>query len=183
DAEKWLYQLENVQSLIFAIDLSCYDQRSSDKPVPNRMAENMAFVDRIINLRCFQRTAVIIIFNHVRIFKQKLAIFPLRKCFLDFEGGDEVNEAKTFLMEKFVQLNQTKGRGIHCHFTDIDDLSLFQNVIGSLKDIIVHSNVRSSVIREEMGIASCGKEYVTQKIEDLEKHSAINVQDFGREIA
>jgi guanine nucleotide-binding protein G(i) subunit alpha len=121
------------------------------------MAENMAFFDRIINLKWFQQTAIVILFNHISILKRKLTLSPLCDHFPEFGGGVDLDEARKFLTESFVRLNRSKGRGVYCHFTDIDDATIFQHVMVSLKDIIVHSNVRSSVIQEGMGFSSTRK--------------------------
>jgi guanine nucleotide-binding protein subunit alpha len=106
ERKKWIHCFENVTSIIYTVALSEYDQVLLEESSQNRMMEALVLFDSIVNSRWFQRTSIILFLNKLDVFRNKLSRSPLGKYFPDYLGGNDVNRAAKYLLERFNQLNR-----------------------------------------------------------------------------
>lgn len=72
------------------------------------MMESLVLFDSLVNSRWFSKTTVFLFFNKVDLFKQKLKTSPLASYFPDYNGGNDVDCAVKYLLERFHQVNRAK---------------------------------------------------------------------------
>ena len=71
--------------------------------------------DLIIHHYLFTQAPILLIFNDIRRFKEKVQISPLRNYFPDYEGGADGAAACDHILNRFVCLNKDT-RKIYAHF-------------------------------------------------------------------
>ena len=63
--------------------------------------------------RWFTKTSIILFLNKIDLFRAKLPSSPLNLTFPEYTGGSNYNTACSFLLEKFVGLNQNPSKSIY----------------------------------------------------------------------
>ena len=91
ERKKWIHQFENIASVIFIVDLCCYDEVALEDREVNRMTEALTILDSIANEKWFRDTSIILLLHNINQFEQKLDKVPLKNYFSDFNGGNDVN--------------------------------------------------------------------------------------------
>ena len=81
---KLIYQFENVTSIVFAVDLSCYDVASFEELSLTQIIENMLLFEPLAKAPWFSHKSFFLLLCNVQRFKQKLPCSPLRDYFPDF---------------------------------------------------------------------------------------------------
>lgn len=169
ERKKWIHCFENVTSIIFLVAISEYDQRLYEDESVNRMQEAMTLFDSICNSRWFIRTSIvgwplffrhlksdkftltrfltpplqILFLNKIDIFREKLPVSPISEYFPDYRGGDNNYDAAcSFLLDKFVSLNQNLDKSVYAHFTCATDTKQLAFVLNAVNDVIIQNNLR-----------------------------------------
>jgi guanine nucleotide-binding protein subunit alpha len=132
--KKWIHQFENVDSIIYVVNLAEYDQVVLEDWSQNRMMASLAFFDSVVNSRWFMRTPVILFLNNVSLFKEKLLRSPLSIYFPDYSGGADVSRAAEYILSRFNQVQRTQ-LNFYAHLTEEDDTSNLRLVFAVLKEI------------------------------------------------
>ncbi|KAJ7062355.1 G-protein alpha subunit-domain-containing protein [Mycena amicta] len=104
-SRKWLPNLENVDAIIYMVDLSLYDQtihpEDSAEPVNGLHSALRQFEEVCAKT---DRTTFIVLLNKLDLFSSKLEQVPLRDHFPDFEGPDTVAASCAYLVKRFREL-------------------------------------------------------------------------------
>lgn len=108
ERKKWIHCFEAVNSIIFCVSLSEYDQVLLEESRQNRMMESLVLFESVVNSRWFLRTTIILFLNKIDIFRQKIKKIPLKRYFPDYKGGTDANEAARYILERFHQTNRAK---------------------------------------------------------------------------
>ncbi|KAG8898794.1 guanine nucleotide-binding protein subunit alpha [Tulasnella sp. 403] len=146
ERKKWIHCFDNVSALVFMVSLSEYDQMLYEAEDVNRMSEALTLFDSISNSRWFVNTQVIVFFNKIDLFAEKLARSPLSNYFPDYQGAsDDYPAACEFLKQKF--LNVYRGDDpdrIHSFLTCATDSRQIQMIMDSVQEILLMANLRSA---------------------------------------
>ena len=143
ERKKWIHCFQDVTALIFFVSLSEYDQKLYEDDNVNRMHESIRLFDEICNSRWFKSASIIIFFNKRDLFEEKIKIRDLKCCFLDYSGGNDYNNALTFIQQKFMSLNKTE-QTLYPHVTCATDTNNVRAVFEAVRDIILQKAFSAS---------------------------------------
>jgi guanine nucleotide-binding protein G(i) subunit alpha len=141
ERRKWIHCFENVPSIIFVVNLACYDEVLLEESSQNRMMESLVFFDSIVNSRWFMRTSVILLLTNIKLFRSKLAWSPLANYFPDYSGGNDANRAAKYIVWRFNQVNRTH-LNLYPHLVDITDTTSVRLVFAAIKESLLQSILR-----------------------------------------
>lgn len=144
ERKKWIHCFEDVTAIIFIVALSEYDQVLVEDETTNRMHESLRLFDSICNNKWFVNTSIILFLNKKDLFEEKIARSSLKKCFPDYQGKDEYNEASEYIQAQFVAQNKSEQKEIYCHLTCATDTQNVQFVFDAVTDVIITNNLRAS---------------------------------------
>jgi guanine nucleotide-binding protein G(i) subunit alpha len=143
ESRKWIHQLENADSIIFSVDLSCYNQVLLEHSNQNKMMESLVLFDSVVNSRWFMRTSVILLLCNVALFRQKMARDPLENYFPDYSGGNDLNKAAKYLLWRFNQVNRAH-LNLYPHLYEATDTSNIWLVFSAITKSILHNALKNS---------------------------------------
>jgi GTPase SAR1 family protein len=141
ERKKWIHCFDNVTAVIFVTSLSEYDQKCYEDDSTLRMKESLVLFDEICNSRYFQDTPIMLFFNKLDLFREKIKKIDLSTCFEDYTDGCDYDKALKFIQNAFLSLNREEGKTIYCHFTCATDTDNIKNVFDNVKDIILKNNI------------------------------------------
>ncbi|KAJ4461121.1 putative Guanine nucleotide-binding protein alpha-1 subunit [Paratrimastix pyriformis] len=111
----------------------------------NRMQESLLLFEELCNCKWFRDTSIILFLNKLDLFIDKIkAGADLRVCFPEYRGGNNIDAAKAFIRDRFVELNQSENKQIYPHETCATDTQNIKFVFDAVKDIILQINLRGS---------------------------------------
>jgi len=143
ERKKWIHCFENVTALVFLVSLSEYDQMLYEDESVNRMQEALTLFDSICNSRWFVKTSIILFLNKIDLFSEKLPRSPLGDYFPDYIGGDNYDAACSYLLNRFVSLNQSAAtKQIYAHYTCATDTNQIKFVLSAIQDILLQLHLR-----------------------------------------
>ena len=140
---KWLHCFEHVSAIIFVVACSEYDQVLREDTTVNRMQESLRLFSSICSSKWFVRTAMILFFNKMDVFQEKLKKSSLKVCFPKYCGSQNFDEARGFISTQFA-LQICNEREIYLHFTCAKDQTNVKTVFNACKDQF-SLNTRSSI--------------------------------------
>lgn len=130
---------ENVTSVIFFVDLSCYDQRIETW---KKLQESILNFDSMANSRCFMRSSFTLFLN-IGAFPEKLRHSPLSNYFPDSEGGNNTKRGLDYISRCFQ--NVWRGSDLHLRlyicYGEVGNHSAFRIVYQTIRDAIMYNNM------------------------------------------
>lgn len=161
ERKKWIHCFENVKAIMFITSLSEYDQTLAEDPSRNRMRESLTLFDGIVNLPWFEHTSIILFFNKVDIFREKIELVPLENTFPDFiefseqykkekemeqepaneEGTENFEYGQVFIKEMYFSRTD---RRIYPMATTATNTENIEYVWKCVKHTILHANLATS---------------------------------------
>lgn len=89
DKNKWIEIFRGVTAVIFCVDISGYDYvYVPSNPKSNQLSFSMQTFKEILDSKWLKHAAIILWFNKVKSFKEKLEKKELKTYFPDFEGKE-----------------------------------------------------------------------------------------------
>jgi GTPase SAR1 family protein len=143
ERKKWIHCFDNVTAVIFVTAMSEYDLKCYEDDSTMRMKESLVLFDEICNSRYFQDTDIILFFNKLDLFKEKIKNVDLKVCFPDYTGGCDYDSASKYIEKEFRDRNQDDGKEIYAHFTCATDTNNIKNVFDNIKEIILKNNIKN----------------------------------------
>jgi len=144
ERRKWISTFDCVTAVLFCISIAEYDQVLREDRTQNRMRESLLLFEEIFNSKIFERIDFILFFNKMDLFPDKVATKPLTICFPDYPGSTDVDYAKNYIADRFLELRNmqnTRHKAYH-HFTcaiDRENMKkIFMNVKRTLLDETLH---------------------------------------------
>lgn len=117
EKKKWFHQFEDIDSIIFFVDLSQYDEIIFlDESSKNKLMENLFLFDSVVNSQWLSHASIILLFRNIGPFKEKLESKPLSNYFPDYEDGNHVNEASGYFLSRFERINRLRLH-LYPHFS------------------------------------------------------------------
>lgn len=110
----------------------------------NRMIESMQLFNSICNSTWFLSTAMILFMNKKDLFMEKIQRVNITTAFPDYEGGQNYEEAVSFIKQKFAELNLNPDKKtIYMHETCATDTNQVQQncPVGPLKSVNFRYNL------------------------------------------
>lgn len=104
ERKKWINFFDNVDAILFVVNLAGYAKVCFEDQKVNRMSEAMKVFFDISNNELFKDTPLYIFFNKKDLFEEYLRTKPLKNHFDDYDGADNVQEALPFIKKKFSEL-------------------------------------------------------------------------------
>jgi GTPase SAR1 family protein len=138
ERRKWIHCFEDVTAIIFCVAISEYDLKLYEDNETNRMHESLQLFKELCNTKWFQTTAFILFLNKKDIFEEKIRRVPLSVCFNDYNGPQTYEASSTFVRERFLELNENKGKTIYSHLTCATDTDNIIVVFNAVRDIILN---------------------------------------------
>lgn len=142
ERKKWIHCFENVTAVLFFVALSEYDLTLYEDDQTNRMHESMKIFDEICNSRWFAQVPIIIFFNKKDLFAEKLKTVSLTVAFPDYTGSSEPEEARKYIRDQFLELNENEAKAITCHFTCATDRNDTSKVFDSVAELLVMQSLK-----------------------------------------
>lgn len=147
ERKKWIHCFEGVQTLLFMVALSGYDQCLVEDQNANQMHEAMMLFESLVNGEWFKRKPIILFLNKMDLFKAKLAISPISKHFPDYNGSDSnFDAAAKYFADRFRGINRIPDREIYIHYTNATDTTLLKATMDSVQDMIIQKNLHSLIL-------------------------------------
>jgi len=140
ERKKWIKFREGDEVpdlVLFAVDISAYDLVLYEDHTSNRMQEDLALFETMINSKWLAKTRFILIFTKMDIFERKILKNPIKDYFPDF-AGDETSpdDTKYYIGNRFLSLNRDEANEIKTMYTSFsggynESTRLVLNVITS----------------------------------------------------
>lgn len=147
ERKKWIHCFDNVTAVLFVVAISGYDQCLVEDRDSNQMHESLMLFDAICNSPWFINTSMILFFNKIDIFKEKIHVSPVSKWFPDFQGDDDdFVQTSTYFNKRFQRLNQNTSKRVYTHNTDATDTTLLEHVMVTVSDIILNENISTLIL-------------------------------------
>lgn len=86
----WNSTFENVDTIIFTCDVSCYNIVLVEDSTQNRMLEQLSLFEALVNQGCFINSQIVVIFTKEdKVTARKLLASPFQAKFPDYNGHPE----------------------------------------------------------------------------------------------
>ena len=141
ERKKWLHCFDSVNSVVFVVAMSEYDQFLDEDASVNRMHESIKLFDSICNIKWFIKASMMLFLNKKDVFDEKILYAPLCQCFREYTGADNKYEASNYIWEQFSKQNKSK-RQLYMHFTCAKDTSNVHVVFDVVCDTIIHTSMK-----------------------------------------
>ena len=135
ERKKWLHCFETVNTVLFVVSMSEYDQNLEEDHTVNRMKESIKLFASVSNVKWFAKASMLLFLNKKDVFDDKILYSPLNQCFETYNGTNDKDEAAQYISDQFIEQNRT-GRDVYCHFTCAQDSENISVVFNAVSDII-----------------------------------------------
>ena len=137
---KWMQCFECVTLIIFIVDISEYDEilLENDGQM-NALEESRNDFKTLLCYPWFQKTSVLLFFNNIDVFEEKIKVSDLSNYFPDFNGATKnAKAAREFVLRMFVDVNSNAERKIYSHFICPTDTESMRFIFAAVKDAILY---------------------------------------------
>jgi guanine nucleotide-binding protein subunit alpha len=148
ERKKWIHCFENVNSLLFLVAISGYDQCLVEDKDGNQMNEALMLWESIANSHWFAKSSLILFLNKMDLFREKLPRSPITDYgFTDYHGPpDDYKAASKYFLDKFRALNRNTEKEIYGYFTNATDTNLLKITMGAVQDTIIQRNLKQLIL-------------------------------------
>ncbi|KAJ3427937.1 guanine nucleotide-binding protein g(o) subunit alpha [Anaeramoeba flamelloides] len=144
ERRKWVHHFDDVDLLIFVIALDGYSQKLFENNNINRMHESLEVFDQITNNDYFKKKDLVILFNKIDIFEQKIAKVPIKNTFPEYKGQDNYEEGKVFFKQKFLNsIKKSNKRSISTYFTCGTETNTMKSVFENMRKTLIQKYINS----------------------------------------
>ncbi|KAJ3436761.1 guanine nucleotide-binding protein g(o) subunit alpha [Anaeramoeba flamelloides] len=142
ERRKWIHQFDDVTLIIYVVATSEYNQQLFEDESVNRMQESLTLFTKTANNEYFKEKNCVIFFNKMDLFEKKIKKYDFSKCFPDYEGGNDLDEAKKFIKKKFIEVGQNGQRNIFAHYTCATDTRNIEKVFDAVNVSILENTLK-----------------------------------------
>jgi len=114
EGRKWIHCFDSVTMILFCTSLTEYDICSNGDPDQNWMKDSIMLFDELCNAAWFKNTPFAIFMNNVDLFRIKIPQVSLTKCFPEYTGGPDFENAKTYIQQKYIEKDK-RNRTIYTY--------------------------------------------------------------------
>ena len=143
ERRKWIQCFGDVTGIIFVVATSGYDMVLREDSSQNRLQESLELFGSIWKNRWLENVSVVLFLNKIDLLQKKLPYSDMGKYFSDYTGGNDVEAAKRFIENRFIQIGKpTEFKRVYSHFTVATDTENVKKVFAAVRDIILHIHLR-----------------------------------------
>ncbi len=104
-----------------------------------KMLKHFNDFQELCNSPLFEKTALILLFTHFRLFEAKLRTVPLNILGPDFNAfnSQDANAAYRFLSDQFCRMNTKPNRNVYTYLLRENDHYGFEAICGIITDAII----------------------------------------------
>jgi len=115
ERKKWLNCFENVKAVVFVVSLAGYNQVMFEDSTHNKMQEELNLFQTIGNNPLFAEVPIFLFLNKKDLFQTMIGQSDLSKCFPEYKGGSDIQEAMKYVQAEFEKRMSDKKR-LSVHF-------------------------------------------------------------------
>lgn len=139
ERRKWMHCYDDSNCVLFMVSLIEYDLKCYEDLQTMRFDESLHLFEEICSNKLFFDTPILLLFNKMDIFQNKIKTVPLKKYDSLYEGPvEDVDASLEFIKQKFLSKNSIDTRRIDCFVVTsliTDDVStIFQKIVTSILD-------------------------------------------------
>jgi GTPase SAR1 family protein len=112
--KKWPNIFEEANIVLFMCAISEYNLVLYEDDKTNRLEESLDVFDETINNN-FKTTPILLVFNKIDLFKEKMKKYPLKDYFEEYEGGEDFEKGIEFIEQQFMKRNKFDKKRIYIH--------------------------------------------------------------------
>ncbi|GAA5890056.1 hypothetical protein JCM5296_004756 [Sporobolomyces johnsonii] len=147
ERKKWIHCFEGVQMLLFVAAISEYDQFLYEDETQPRLTETLMLWESISSSPWFRKTSLVLFLNKIDLFAQKIqsGSVPLQKYLPEYNGDpQDVDAAKTFMLNRFKGIFNHRERSLFCHFTCATDTKSTRVVLTAVMEAVLTSRLNQA---------------------------------------
>lgn len=146
ERRKWINCFDGVKAVLFVLAISEYDQELYEDSKINRMQESLDVFGKIVT-EYFPDTSIIVFFNKMDKFKEKVRKVPVYKFFPDYLGKEGDHDGVIeFFKEKFSALNLNPNRRLFFHATCATETKGVKTLFVSVRDIVIREKLKRAAL-------------------------------------
>lgn len=139
ERRKWMHCYDDSNCVLFMVSLIEYDLKCYEDLQTMRFDESLHLFEEICSNKLFFDTPILLLFNKMDIFQNKIKTVPLKKYDSQYEGlVEDVDASLEFIKKKFLSKNSIDTRRIDCFVVTsliTDDVSkIFEKIVTSILD-------------------------------------------------
>ncbi|KAL7412264.1 guanine nucleotide binding protein, alpha subunit [Mrakia frigida] len=114
ERRKWLHCFQDVDAILFVVNLAGYDECLVEDRDANQTREALLLFQSILSNPLFLQTSFLLFLNKLDLFNLKLPTSPIHPFFSDYPKEDEGDQVKgrEFFRKKFLRLARRRGEGV-----------------------------------------------------------------------
>jgi GTPase SAR1 family protein len=117
ERKKWKNIFQDVTAVIFVVSLSEFDQTCYEDDITNRMTESLELFSETVNNSHFANSTILLFFNKIDIFREKIKKVELSNWFKDYKGSNTFEDGIAYISSKYLDQNKGEPGRIHVHQT------------------------------------------------------------------
>ncbi|KAJ3240635.1 guanine nucleotide-binding protein subunit alpha [Chytriomyces hyalinus] len=163
----WAPYFDDVNSIIFMVAISSYDQVCMEDETSNRVVDSKEVFAALCNHPLFKRTPMILFMNKIDLFKEKLKFTQVSQYFEEYDGPNDYESASEFFVNEFLKVNKYP-KNIYRHLTAATDTQQIKGILDAVQAII--KSLDNIWIDNETGeVAMANKEIERQISKDRQE--------------
>lgn len=100
----------------------------------------MSLFESLVNDKWFKEKPIVLFFNKVDHFRDKILVSPIANNFPDYTDGADEEAAMEYFADRFRAINRTANREIYIHCINATDTTLLKATMQSVQEMIVQKN-------------------------------------------
>lgn len=147
ERKKWKFAYEDTELIMFFVSLSEYDLAMLEDTSKNRMQESLELfchVTKLLESR-HEEIPILLVFNKLDIFSEKIKTVPLTICFPDFNGPvEDLESASKFIEKEFLKQNKTNNV-IYTYTMCAIDLASVNDLWSIITSVLYQHKTRTNI--------------------------------------
>eukprot|EP01083_Nonionella_stella_P002109 6061_1 len=86
ERKKWIRFFDDVEAILFVVNLAGYNQVLFEDQTKNRMSEALELFEKVTTTHCFKDTPIFLFLNKKDLFEEALRKSDITTCFPDYDG-------------------------------------------------------------------------------------------------
>ncbi|MES1910221.1 MAG: hypothetical protein MHM6MM_002858 [Cercozoa sp. M6MM] len=142
ERKKWRMFFDNVQAILYVVNLAGYNRVLFEDQSKNRMMEALDLWDTMVNEAVFRDTPVYLFLNKKDLFDSQLRETPISETFPDYDGPNDVQDAIAFISQQFLS-RLPKGKKADVHVISARVKGDVRFAFGEVKKSIMDAHKKS----------------------------------------
>jgi GTPase SAR1 family protein len=104
ERRKWIHCFDDVSVILYVVNLAGYQTVLYEDHSVNRLLESLDVFKDTLNNEIFSQTHIFLLLNKKDLFENLIRKKPLSNLFPEYEGGDDVQKALSYIENKYKSL-------------------------------------------------------------------------------